>query len=217
LKVGDLVIEDPPGMAVEDTNLWYSVGGKGDKTYIVDNGGATLVPTAGQKIHSRSKYGMLIDRVAKELQVDAIIDAGSPREAHIWMNRRFHFTRELLSYKGLQGADGATFDLETSIVLPDQFISADGSSTTVAPPTAANATGTGKFAPNVMKVVMLSYDKTLRQIQLAVLSDTDLEKDSELTTRVLANNVEETFLTELVAAGMLVKNGDLYQKGPNAP
>jgi hypothetical protein len=193
----------PEGAAAGETRAWYSIGKKG---WDIVDGGLRVVPAqAGQKFHKSSKYGMLLDRVARELQLEQVISKGEPEEATIWIGERFRWERTIASYAGLTAAEGGEKrDVDTSILLPTEYRTAG-----VAPVAAAVApSGISDADMAIIREVAKGQSTANKgqAVRLAIARDQRLNANAALMETLLQPDA----IVELEAAGKLVAKDGVY-------
>ena len=198
---------------LSETKAWYSTGQKGGWEII--DGGLRVVPEKpGQKFHGSSKYGKLLNRVAKELQLSQVINKGEPEEALIWVGERFRMVRVAESYKGLADAEGGEArDVETSILLPTEYRTGGVAATvpaSVASPTAVAAPASGSVYSLEELVILQGLAKgksSAQEVKLAVARSADLNTNTALMHALIEGNL----VAELEAEGKLTVKDGVYQ------
>jgi len=200
-----------------ETKAWYSAGRKG---WDIVDGGLRVIPAQqGQRFHANSKVGMLLDRVAKELNLDVVVGKGEPEEAVIWIGERFRWQRVAQSYAGLAGAEGEEKrNVETSILLPVEYRTAG---VATAPQPAAGAPDqpvqptAASFAIADTDLVIIqalakskSSDGKGQAVRIAIAREPRLNENVPLMEALL-NNPDA--IVELEAAGKLVVQNGVYQ------
>lgn len=208
-------VYDPVNAAAQETNAWYSAGRKG---WDIVDGGLRVVPAqVGQKFHNKSKYGMLLDRVSKELRATQVVSKGEPEEAVIWIGERFRWKRETASYSGLAAAEGETpRDVDTTVLLPVEYRTA-GAVTAPAPATpveAAAPVSKAAYAISDADLTILqevakgkSSDNEGYAVKLAAARDQRLQGNNELMAAIM----NDSLLMQLEAEGKLTVQDGVYQ------
>jgi hypothetical protein len=200
-----------------ETKTWYSTG-KAGKWDIIDGGMRVVPAQQGQRFHASSKYGMLLDRVAKELDIQAVISKGEPEESTIWIGERFRMQRVAQSYKDLAGAEGEEKrNVDTSIMLPTEYRTAGA---TTAPQPAAGAPvptspvpASFAIADTDLAIIQAlakgkSSDGKGQAVRIAIAREPRLNENVPLMEALL-NNPDA--IVELEAAGKLVVQNGVYQ------